>query len=210
MRALHVILAALLVATAVAGEPNLEFEEAAVVASGFAPGAQLVLAGEAHDYVAVRPELLRWTKAGLVVDAKGRHVFELGRRVPRVSVWVVIDPATGQYAAGGPNPQVSRVTSWQPGRFIEGPSRAQEMVREPRGYVDVLLVRPGVGAWFGTAGDGANDADGVSDGSVALRFADLRELGDSQAVATSLQADDLVVSFDPSAVECSISRPQDR
>ncbi|HSN85652.1 MAG TPA: hypothetical protein VL025_02790 [Thermoanaerobaculia bacterium] len=187
----------------------LRFEEQAVVISGLRPNGQAVgfsVAREISDGSATivrREEILDDT------DGDGTVRFELDREVPWKSIWVAVDLATGGYVLGTPEgfplrertlPEAGLV------RFAEGPE-ALDVAGE---LAEVLVVRPGLGAWGLTAGDGGTLDDGEP-GDRRVSFAlpvarGLDRIPGNPAAPERYRPRDLVVVVDPNRMEVAVTR----
>ena len=163
-----------------AEELVLEIEPAALVVSGLEPAAEVVVygisrrAGEGGIRQRVEHEALLVDD-----DDDGQVTFEMDAPVDYHSIWVVVDRFSGEYVVDVPPGSPRREVEF-PGRGPEEGSRGQlnRLRHEGFGFVHLLLVRPGEGAWTVTAADGGPyDSDGS--------FADgvLLEIDQARAVA---------------------------
>lgn len=176
---------------------SLSFESAAVVAHGATPAADVVffsIAREPQGYfqrVARRQEIL-------VADVDGDARFELDEETPLKSVWVAADLTTGAYAIGAP-PGFPLQEIEFPGQGFEvgAPGQVQRL-RQRFSWVDMLVVRPGTGAWSLRAWDtGPTDRDGADDDLTTTSVEDLVPLGVSPGPPQRYQRDDVVVVINP-------------
>lgn len=186
--------------------PTLAFEEQAVVVSGLTPQGRVVwfsLAKQVEGYMAnfvPRQDLLTDT------DGDGVVRFELGRTVPLQSIWVAVDLASGEAAVGTPEGFPLRDASAPPGHG-RGEAGRPDWVETGRELLQLLVVRPGLGAWTLTLGDGGeNDADHGADGRVTAALARLSAVGASPAPPERFQAKDLVFAIDPDRMEILAER----
>ena len=81
-----------------------------------------------------------------------------------------------------------------------------DWIEDDRGFVEILLVRPGQGAWGATVGDGGEaDDDGIYDGRLTASLDRLRAVGASPAVAPErFSPRDVVVVIDPNRMEIGL------
>lgn len=118
--------------------------------------------------------------------------------IPLRSVWIAVDPESGQIATSAPAEFPLIVTPLGESSFkkdAEG-ELASMAVELPR--LIVLLVSPKKGAWVLKAFDGeAADHDGHSNGRVELAFEDATTLYGSDRAPKHLKNDDIVVAIDP-------------
>jgi len=189
----------------------LSFEDSAVVASGIASGGQAVWFGIAYDFQRVRPELLRWERVDSDTDGDGRVTLQVGRPIPARSLWIAVDLTTGDYAVATPNPASKHERPQDAGAFLSGAKGTPQFFKEQRAYLDVLLVRPGVGCWTVSLGDGGvTDLDGRPDGFVKADFSRMVPLGSSPASPEDAKGKDLVFAVDPETLQFSVSKLGDK
>lgn len=120
------------------------------------------------------------------------------RRIPRRSVWVAVDVENGAYGIASPSGELPSPLpvgdeAWRGGRTD---------LEVARRYLEVLLVRPRVGAWTKRATDGGpQDDDGRYNGTSRLRLEKMdRLLGDSGGPPFAAPKDLLVV-VDPQSLQ---------
>jgi hypothetical protein len=164
-------------AASAAIEPAITFEARAVVASGITPGGQVVWFSVARQIAERTATLVRREQIADADDKDGSVRLELGRPVPFQSIWVAVDLTTGAAAVAVPEGYPLRRVDL-PGRNLHAGGGKPDWVEDDRGYVDLLLVRPGEGAWVATVGDGgAEDDDGAYDGRLVASLAHLHGVG---------------------------------
>lgn len=110
--------------------------------------------------------------------------------VPPRSVWAVVDAATGAFALSSPS---AELVPHPPLEILRaGESRLSLGGR----WVEVLVVRPGGGSWWGSLTDGSSaDRDGAVNGSVGLEPSGVSPVGDAPALA-SWMAGDVLIAID--------------
>jgi hypothetical protein len=196
--------AALLAVTAArADQPTISFEKNQVMVDSISNGGRVACYGVAHDFQDSHPELLRWGREGVDDDGDGAVAIDLPRDVPRLSVWVCADVATGRIALASPTsePVVETVFSGI-GTEAKGPLASFGVDGDTK---DLFLLRPGDGAWLAVAGDGgANDADGVADGRIIAAVETFRGIGAVRAAPAALHAGGTIVVIDPMSFELSV------
>lgn len=202
MRPVALITVILAVAAPCIGEqPTLSFQGTQVVANGLSPGGRVVWRGVSRERVEWITRVHRFADGAATADASGTSAFDLGRAVPMQSIWVVVDVATGGFAAAAPpdypRPIQSSVVT---GLLEKGESGNVEWLREERRRVVGLLVRGGVGVWEASAW-----AEAVPEHPFALRtlvnFAAMRALGGTAPAPSHLLATDTLVVIDPEVME---------
>jgi hypothetical protein len=190
--------------------PKISFGERSVTVDGIAPKGEVVWLSVARE---VAPDdvatLVRRSDVLTDDDGDGRVRWDLDRAVPLRSIWVAVDLASGAIATATPEGYPLRRVSWR-GIGLENSPHA-DRVADARSYAEVLLVRPGEGAWRMTVGDGsAEDDDGVADGRVAAALDDLRPLGRSAGAPARFGPRDVVVLIDPNRMELSVVEAGER
>jgi hypothetical protein len=179
---------------------TIGFDKEAVVISGVSPGGQAVVFGvarEVDDFVA---KISRRHQV-VTADATGVARYDLGTAVPQPSVWVAVDLATGAVATeapGGASIVESDFRGNGPGMLASG----LDGIADGRPLLDLLVVRPGQGVWYGLVGDGGPADEGEpNDGKVEISLAHLRSVGIGAAARVSSPAAfagrDVVVAIDP-------------
>lgn len=190
---------------AAAVEPVLSFSAEAVTASGLTPGGQVVWFGVAREIAERSATLVRRDEVAIDDDRDGEVRLELGRPVPLQSIWVAVDLATGAAAVAAPEGYPLRRLDL-PGRSIGHAAGKPDWIEDDRGFVEVLLVRPGQGAWGATVGDGGEaDDDGSYDGRLMASLDRMRGVGASPPAApASFSPRDVVVVIDPNRMEIGL------
>jgi len=200
----RVVLGLLSVLAPVAGmaEPQISIEESQVVAEGITPGGLAVWFGfarEQHEWVVSLVRREGMTQA----DASGVATFSVAEGVPMVSLWAVVDLATGQRSVAAPEDMpLQQVDFPADGLGEGGPHGVLNLLQLRRDFLEVLVVRPGVGAWGISSGDGGeSDADAQPDGRVQVLLGLTHPIGDSAGAPSSFQRGDVIVVFDPNTLE---------
>jgi hypothetical protein len=169
-------------------ELKLAFEKSAVVASGLPPGGQVVWFGIAREL--------------------SQHTAKIVRREITTcrssrSGWPWISPAGPRRSPPEGYP-LRRIEL--PGQNVGHGGAKPDWVEDDRGYVDVMVVRPGQGAWSATVGDGgANDDDGAYDGRLVAALDRMRGVGASPLSAPEhFSPRDVVVVIDANRMEVGL------
>lgn len=197
---------ALVAAAPLAAQPAISFEPAAVVASGMTPGGQMAWFGVARESKDHAATIVRRETVATDDDRDGAVRLDLGREVPLVSIWVAVDLATGKVAVATPEGFPLRRIALPGAGAVPG-GTGPDRLELNRGYLELLVVRPGSGVWGATVGDGGEaDDDGAQDGRVSVALAHLRAGGTSPAAPQSLGPGDLLVAIDPNEMEVAVSQ----
>ncbi len=187
--------------------PVIAFEQAAVVVSGLAPGAEvawLSLASEPRRYY------VRDTRREGIErddDGDGTVVIALDGEVPPRSVWGVVDLASGLFEWSAPvGFELQKLAAAGEGAGRDGLGRLNRLIARRVG-IEALWARPGTGpgvpgavrgAWALTVFDGSpGDRDGAPDGGVAAALDEARPFGESPPPPEQLLPGDVVLVIDP-------------
>jgi hypothetical protein len=134
-------------------------------------------------------------------DGDGAVSQDLGAPVPLRSMWVAVDLASGDFDAAAPEGFRLRRVNWR-GRGIQNRPEGHDTVEDARSFAEVLVVRPGVGAWTLRLGDGGPaDFDGAADGRLAAALDAMEPLPGSPPPPAHFLRDDTVLLLDPNAME---------
>jgi hypothetical protein len=177
----------------------VSFEEAAVLAVELTPGGDAVFWSVGREPLGAVQRVVR--HHGLaVVDALGEARFEPETgSVLLKSVWAVSDVATGAFAISAPPGFVLREIPFPGNGFAVGAPGRVNRLRHPKSSLDLLMIRPGVGAWRLRAHDtGAKDRDGKDDDRVMTDLDDLEPFDPAgPEPAERFARGDVVVVVDP-------------
>ena len=183
--------------TVLLAQPAITFEPQAAVASGLTPGGQVVWFGVARESAEGVATIVRRDRID-TADAQGGARFDLDRDVPYKAIWVAIDLTTGTSAVATPAnfPLVEvelPLSDLLPGG---ADSTVADAIQSGRDLVEVLLLRPGVGAWGLLAGRGGTNDENGGDGPMRVSLTRLQPVGTSPASPSRLAGNDLVVLID--------------
>lgn len=200
-RAGLLLLALALAAAPAAGQSGLGIDGAAVELDGATAGGEVAWLGVGLERPEWTPQLLRWAAVTRDEDRDGRVALELGRKVPDVSVWAAVDIATGRIdMLSGPGTRLREVEF--PERGLGYQRGGALWLSDRRPYLELLVVRPGEGAWALSVGDGGEaDEDRSPDGVSVPALAQMRRLAASTPELRGLRAKDVVVVIDPQTLE---------
>jgi hypothetical protein len=185
--------------------PTLSVTDQSVVAAGMTPGGAVVWLGMARRVAEYEATFVR-RQGTMQADAKGQVTLPLTEAVPLQSIWAVIDLQSGGYATASPAGFAPLAIELGPGAFeVRGAGLADRLV-DVADYAEVLVVRPGKGAWGKAVGRGGADDEG-NPGDAALRLAldRLEPLpGTSGPPPGKLSAGDLVFVLHPQAMGLAV------
>lgn len=180
---------------------TLRFEPGAVVAQGITPGAQVVwfsIAREPQGYVS---RVVRREDLVSDVDKDGSAAFPLEEGAPVKSIWVAVDLSDGRFAVAAPEGFALREVGF-PADGVRPVGGLLRELRNARGAAEILVVRPGVGAWgLSVADGGQTDEDGANDGTLIASLSDAYAIDGSPETPGHLSPRDVLVMIDPQRME---------
>ncbi|MFL6194033.1 MAG: hypothetical protein ACJ75H_07670 [Thermoanaerobaculia bacterium] len=187
--------------------PEITFQPRSVRVDGISPKGNVVWFSVgrevAEDDVAT---IVRRSEVQPDEDGDGKVQLDLDHDVPLRSIWVAVDLASGEMAVATPEGYPLRRVSWRGRGLGRGNSRA-DRVEDDRTYADVLLVRPGQGAWRLTVGDGSDaDDDGAPDGRLAAALDRMKPIAAAPAPPARFAARDVIVLIDPNRMELTVEK----
>ncbi|HXU30470.1 MAG TPA: hypothetical protein VN851_07840 [Thermoanaerobaculia bacterium] len=143
-----------------------------------------------------------------VVPLLSRTGVELDLGKPPVpdSVWVAVDLFTGEFATAAPNGPPVQSDTFQ-GAGVGRGAGGNGTISDLRAQGEVLVARPGAGAWTLTLGDGSpEDGDGLVDGQIQAPLDQMAGLPDNPPPPLDFIAGDTVVLIDPLSLEIVVTR----
>jgi hypothetical protein len=184
------------------------FAEAEVLAAELTPGGDAVFWSVGREPLGYVQRVVRHHGVE-VVDTLGEARFspETGAVLLK-SAWAIADLATGAVAIGAPPGFVLREIPFPGNGFAAGAPGRVNRLRHAKAAVDLLVVRPGVGAWRLQAQDtGTADRDGEDDDRVMTDLEDLVPLVEGGPEPPERFArGDVVVVIDPLDLTYSATR----
>jgi hypothetical protein len=147
---------------------------------------------------------LKTQQAIAKADAGGVNAFSVNAQRLRRSLWVVADLVTGDVSVASPERPRQRS-----GIFVTGnPQSGIKKIDAAVEYLEVLLVRPGDGAWVTSLMDGGlGDDDRARDGRLRLDFDDLYPIAPgTDELPKNLRKSDIVILVEPSSLAIQVIR----
>ena len=180
---------------------TVDIDDQRVTATGLTPGAGAVIFSVGHQPHFAYYSLRRVVEFVSDEDRDGVISYATKAAVPVKSVWVIVDAATGRHSIASPAGSRNRVTgerlSWI-GRDADGQSTR---LLHDRSWLELLVVRPGRGAWELTAMRGGYaDVERRPDEFLTPLHL-FRPVLPGGAKLERLVAGDIVIAIDPNAVE---------
>jgi hypothetical protein len=179
------------VTVAAADQVQLTLGEKAITVANGTPNGGVLLTGAFRRSGGYYFDYADHSDVQDVAASSAPVTFNLPGRIPKDSVWIAVDVASGRSAVLAP--EGSQFRSVQPGKdaFTAGSGKLDLDSKFP----SLALVRRGVGAWAAGPGDEAL-ARGLGR-KLALELSRLRPLHGAPAAPAKLLAHDLVISIDP-------------
>jgi len=141
-------------------------------------------------------------------DEDGVVELTLDHAVPPRNVWIAVDLATGAEATSLPSETGQQVVEWRGAGLQRGQAEGEgDTIQDASAILEILVVRPGTGAWSDEVVDGGNlDQDGAPDGGFTVPIDVLSPVADTPAATESFAKDDLVYAVDPITMTLVIDR----
>jgi hypothetical protein len=184
---------------------TLRFSDNAVTAEGITPGGNAVVFATSVEKLQSQPDLYgprHWTKLVSDDDRDGAVRIDVPAGAT-IGIWAVVDICSGRYA-------VSPTPGYEPQRF-EFPS--DEVVKHdnagqlrklqwPVSEMDVLLVRPGDGAWeLYASKDSGRDESRNTPGALRIDVGSMTAVGGDAAAPNRFRPGDVVVVFNSARMQ---------
>lgn len=185
--------------------PSLAVTAQAVTAAGMTPGGDVVWLGLVRKVVEYEAAYGR--RQGVVqADASGAAQIPIGDGVPPQSTWIAIDLKTGAYAMASPDGFSPLLFDLAPAALnLRGDALADQLV-DVADHAEILLVRPGKGAWAKTVGrGGADDESNPNDAAFKLSLDKLEPLRGADGPSSGkLNPKDLLIVLHPEAMAIAV------
>jgi hypothetical protein len=181
--------------------PSITFNTAGISISSLTPGAGAIIFSIDRG---VRGYVTGYTRHDYrlqAADALGNAKVNL-TSVPPISLWCVVDLQTGAYAIAAPaGYDIRRMPL--PANALHAASNAQlNRLRLKDEFLEVLWVRPNVGVWKATVGDGGlSDSDHAVDGHLSIAPEQMEPLGRSPLPPDHYLPTDTFILINPETME---------
>lgn len=176
---------------------TVNYDGSRLSASNATPGGEVVFFGEqieAHTFDAAFFHGVQLATA----TSDGNADFIVQRQKPSDYVWVAVDVTTGASAVATPRDTRARARSLPVDALRHDGAGNILKARLPILVGDVLLVRPGGGAWFTTVFDGgSSDDDARQDGATTIAFESLASMKKNDKPPHALKKDDVLITMHP-------------
>jgi hypothetical protein len=187
--------------------PGITFDATHVVATGFHSGRDVVIFGVGSAPGPYFSRQLRFIDT-VVADAAGAVRYEIPEGVPDHSIWFAIDAQTRDYAVAAPHAAQLRPSLRAP--IVHSALDAgKDAIDLDRRLMDLLLVRPGEGAWIGSCGrNSRKDLNRGKSGAMQLSAAQLIAAPRSSGRPDTILPSDLVIIIDSETLEYFVGSPR--
>jgi hypothetical protein len=163
--------------------------------SGVTHGGNVAICGISDTYVKGMESHLSQTNV-VVADETGTAHMVIEAPSMR-SIWLVVDMATGSYTVASPPGFTGKTMRVPP---VPAADRAGITVNWP--LMEVFLVRPGVGTWYGLVADGRPlDDDKQSNGRLRVAVKSLTPIEQASGTITHMEKGDVILCDDPNLLE---------
>lgn len=187
--------------------PAITFDSTHVIAAGFHSGRDVIIFGVGTGPGPYFLRLMRFTDTR-TTDSAGMVSFEIADGIPDRSVWFAVDTQTRDYAVGSPSPALLRPVLNGPGIRHRAEGEADSIDLDRR-LMDLLLVRPGSGAWIGSCGrNSLKDLNRGKSGAMQLSAGEMTAAPKSTGRSSTILPSDLIIVIDSETLEYFVGSPR--
>ena len=181
--------------------PTIAVTAQGIAITGLTPRAVSIVFGVSRETRGYMTGYVRHDYLLRSVDALGNAIVHLAAVSPH-AVWSVVDLQTGAFATAAPSGAAPRRKPF-PSDALRAVNDVQlNRLRLKHDFLEVLWVRPGLGAWFTSAGDGgASDADHTLDGYLSITAEQMEPIGASPPPPKHYLPTDTFILVDPDTME---------
>ncbi len=175
---------------------KVEIQADRVVAFGLTPGGQAVWFAVSKERAEWMAKIVRYDRL-VMADPSGDSAFVPDAKVSPVSVWAVVDMTTGAYAMQTHSGMPTHLVSF-PSAALKAEEGGDYSVSDSRQALEVLLVRPGEGAWrLSLADGGPDDGDGAPNRVLVPNARSFHSLMPDKAPLKGFHKGDVMLAIDP-------------
>src|SRR5436189_3571957 len=206
-RPLIILAAILLAASSSRGEsPTLKIGsgQGRVTVTGVRSRHTVLFFGAGVGRYSHTPLLVHYAQAIADDDGDGKVDFKLWR-APADAVWICIDLEDGDYAVATPSGTSVTELRVPPQAWRAG----GDHLDLNSGYLDAVVVRPHVGAWYLRIADGGpNDADGHTNGALRLRLDRMVAITGKQSGPPVVTGRDVIFAIDCNTLNVDVRQAE--
>lgn len=187
------------------GQLSVTVAQQTITASGLTPGSTAVFFGVAqvpipHGYM---NRIQQWAVTIADTGNAGTVTLDLHQDVPPISVWAVVDLGTSRYGTvSGSGVGLREITLANPLR--KGPSQTVDHFAFDHGYLELLYVQPGLGAWTWSAVGGTGATPQESAGSTEVTLTAGTPAGQSSQTPAAFLPGGILVAVDFTRLEIAV------
>ncbi|HSY52637.1 MAG TPA: hypothetical protein VLC46_27805 [Thermoanaerobaculia bacterium] len=184
---------------------TVTLDQHSITVSGLSPGSTAVFFGVARVPMpyAYMNRIQRWAVAVDDAGHSGTATLDLQGGVPPASVWAVVDLRNAHYGlSSGPGLGLRQTVVANPLR--NGPSQSVDHFAFDHGYLDLLYVHPGLGAWTWSAIGGTTSTNGGPRNSTIVSLSDGRPVGQSGAKPAAFLPGGVLIAIDFTRLEIAV------
>lgn len=179
---------------------TLRVGETELLVSGARPGASVLVIGVTREPRGFTSLMRTHALPAAIADARGDAAIPYGAAVPANSLWVAVDAVTGLTAGAAPGASLVR-------QFTPPAAGPADRLAFARTALELLVVRPGAGAWAISAHEGGRgDGDRAVDGKLTLVAAELEPVAGKERLGGGFRPGDVVVALDPHEIDYAVIR----
>ena len=187
---------------------NVEFGPRSLTFTGVTPGGTLIVFGVAREPLnttPITPAIVVRAETLIDVDRDGIVRLDLAVSVPRQGMWAIVDLANGAHAAfstPGYEPRLIQVND----ELLRHDNAGQlKKLEWPFGEIDVLVARPGEGAWrFYASKSSALDENRGGSHTLRVDLGTMTAIGSSPEGPGKFRKGDIVAIFDRGEMQYGI------
>jgi hypothetical protein len=174
--------------------------------AGASPSAQIYVIGLMRTGRRGYSQLTRY-EAMLDAAQDGSATLVLQAPTASDALFFAVDLSTGAYGSVAPDGHAARELALPADALKRNNDGQLQKLETHLELADLLAVRPGVGAWTLTIGDGGpHDDDQTADGMSRNHPEQLQPIGASPAPPKNFKSGDLLAIFDPKSVAFLVLR----
>ena len=178
----------------------VSFQSGTLVVTNLTKNADAILFGvlqEPHKYWSTQVT----DAQRLSADADGTARYT-PPSLPLFSIWIAVDLKSGAVAVATPPGSPVQAKQLPAPGLRRDQAGAIAALQSGREAAEVLVVRPNVGAWYVSNGDGgANDDDRIVNGRTTTLPQAMQPIGNSPPAPNRIVPHDIVVIVDPGTME---------
>lgn len=176
---------------------TLEINGDTLHGSQLTAGKTVWVLGLTRDVVQYQPRMGH-VEVTQLVAADGTFSLKMKTPAPVVSLWLMVDMATGRYTIASPTGFVPRHVDYYGNALKSNGLGEINQVETYLPVADIVVIRPGEGVWTMTAIDGGpDDDDHKADSRTRFVSESMKRVGDSPAPPKKIAKGDVVFILDP-------------